>query len=268
MHYVTVEHKHNNKLVYTDDILGGNMTINLTKSRIYKLLHFVLLIAILGLLVYNQVNDSTSDATRKITVTGEATIEAEPDEYTFSPYFEAKGTDRDVLKEQVTAQANAAIEKLKELGVEEKDIRLDMSSYDRWYWRAGEEGTLVAHLEVTSNDKERAQRIQDYLLTLDIKGMISPNATFSEARSKEIDAQVTELAIDDAKAKAELQAKKFEAKIGKVVEVNQAQESAIPYYGRVSAEGVASDTANQSSVPVLPGQNEYRQTVTVTYELE
>jgi uncharacterized protein YggE len=243
------------------------MTVNLTSNALYKIVQIALLVIILILLVLSKPWDtSASTEIRKITVTGQATVKEKPDEYRFNPYYEATGTNQAELKEQLTTQANQAVDALKELGVPEQDIKLDANSYDRWYVaQEGEEGTLSVYLQITTRNEELAQEIQDYLLSTPAKGQLSPRATFSEAKQKELDVQVTDQAIEDAKTKANQQAKKFGTKVGDVIEVSQSQDSVFP---------VAYDTLElgapeaRSSLPVLPGQNEYRQTVTVTYELQ
>lgn len=246
------------------------MTINITKDDFLKYVQLLLLIVVTGLLLWSRpwAADS-SELTRTIQVSGEATIEAVPDEFVFYPYFEQEGKDRDQLKVALTQQANTAVEELKELGVAEEKIKLDASSYDRWYWRENEEGILTVSLNITVDNKDLAQEVQDYLLTLDIKGQLTPQAVFSQSKQKELDAQAVEQASNDARAKAEAQAKLFGADLGKVIKVEQGFDSVFPVaFDGVATLEVGAEDAARSSLPVLPGENEYRQTVTVTYELK
>jgi uncharacterized protein YggE len=245
------------------------MTILVTPNKVYKLAQIILLVAILGLSLWSQPwNTRSSSTTRKITVSGQSTIEAEPDEFVFSPYFQQSGTDSEALKNSLNEKANSAVAKLMELGVEEKDIKLDSSSYDYWYYQKDEEGTLTISLQVTVNNKDKAQEVQDYFQTLDMVGQLSPRAVFSKDKQKELDAHAVEEATSEARAKAEAQAKLLGAKVGKVIEVNQGYDSVFPiaYDSISSLEAGAEDVS--SSIPVLPGQNDYTQTVTVVYELQ
>lgn len=245
------------------------MTINLTKDLLFKVAHGAVLVAILGLLLWSQPwQNSASDNTRKITVSGSASVEAEPDGYTFNPYFEAKGSDKDALKTEVTKKANAAIDKLKEIGVEDKDITLDVSSYDRWYWREGQDGNLSAYLTIRTSDKDKAQEIQNYLLSTDAKGQLTSTGNFSEDKLKQLQADAKNKAIEDAKSKAETQAKSFDAKLGKVITVaDDANYAVEPMMARGAAEMSLDDSAS-TDLPVLNGQDQVYQTVTVTYELK
>ncbi len=245
------------------------MTFNVSSKQLFSGLQFALLILIVGLLLWSKPWVSANgQESRKITVTGESTIKAEPDEFMFNPYFELQGSDQEDIKSKLTAQTNETVTKLKELGVEEKDIKLDASSYDRWYLDEGEEGILNAYLQISVRDSELVQKVQDYLLTTPAKGQLTPQASFSESKKKELDNRAVEQAIEDAKSKATLQAKKFDAKVGKVLEVNQKQDSVFPvaYGGRERDATVSVQEA--TSLPVLSGENEYSQSVTVTYELQ
>ncbi len=246
------------------------MTINVTKKTVQELLQWILLIAIFGMLLWSQPWQQSSASARKITVVGEASTDTEPDEYLFSPYFQQSGTNKDALKESLTKKANAAVTKLKELGVEEKDIKVDASSYDYWYATDEKDTPMTVSLQITVRDKDLAQEIQDYLLTLDIEGQLTPSATFSADKRKALEAQLTEEASKDARAKAEAQAKSLGAKLGKVLEVSQSGDSVMPMYasGMAVAEDTVSSGATRSSLEILPGQNEYTQVVSVTYELK
>jgi uncharacterized protein YggE len=247
------------------------MTVNITAAKLRQCVQFALLVAIFGLLLWSQPWDSSSNSaeTRTITVSGEATIEAEPDTFTFNPYFEQEGTDQDALKEALSVQANEAVEKLKELGVEDSDIKLDVSSYDYWYWDEDEEGRLSAYITIEIPAGDLVQEVQDYLLTTDAKGQLSPRASFSEEKRKNLDAQAVELASADAKSKAAVQASLFDAELGDVVTVSQGRDSIFGYPEPVALESrEASLDMASSSIPVLPGEQEYKQTVTVVYELQ
>lgn len=246
------------------------MTINISADKIMRQLQFVVLLAILGLLLWSKPWDttaSTASEQRTITVNGEAVIEAVPDEFVFYPYLEKTGTDRDALRSELTQQANVVVDQIKALGVDENSIRLDASAYDRWYWEENEEGTMTVSLTVTLDSKETAQQVQDYLLTLDnLRGQLTPQASFSESKQKELETQAVEAASKDARARAEAQAVLFDAKLGDVVTVEQGNDFGYPVFALDSAVG--EEISAKTSLPVLPGEDEYRQTVIVTYELK
>lgn len=240
-----------------------NVTIN--AKTVLNAVYLVLLVAILGLLLWSQPWDSSAGEVRKITVSGEARVEAEPDEYVFSPYFEVKGTDEDKAKAEISKLANDAVDAIKALGVEEKNITLDASSYDRWYWREGDEGVLNAYLTIKVQDKELAQKVQDYLSSSSAKGQLTSQESFSAEKQKELEKEATEKAIEDARAKAETQATLLGVKVVKVIEVKQNEEmSTFPYRGM----DMQTLEVDATSLPVLPGEQEYTKNVQVIYEIK
>jgi uncharacterized protein len=247
------------------------MTINVSPKQLWFYVQSIMIVAILVLLVWSQPWNQAaggSSTTRKITVSGSATIEAEPDEYTFSPYFQENGSDKEKLKTSLTAKANAAVERLKELGVADKDIKVDASAYDYWYYVKDQENPMTVSLTVKVDNKELAQKIQDYLLSTDATGQLTPYAVFSEEKQKELDKQAVEKATEEAKTKAEAQAKQLGTKLGKVVEVAQGDDYGYPIALDSKVEAVSGSAERSASLPVMPGENEYRQSVTITYELK
>ncbi len=244
------------------------MTFSVNMKRLFQGAQFLLVIAVFGLVLWSQPwsTTSSSDAVKTITVTGETTIEATPDEFTFYPYFRKEGTDKDALREELVSDANAIVNSLKDLGVAEEQIQLDASSYDAWYWQEDEEGILTVNLTITTKDDDQAQAIQDYLLTTDAEGQLTPQTTFSDEKQKELDALAVEQAAADAKEKAAKQAELFGAELGDVQEISQGRDSIFGGYP-IAAE-LDLQRSSEASLPVLPGQDDYRQTVVVVYELK
>ncbi len=249
------------------------MTINITPKKLLKIVEILLLVVILGLLVWSQPWESESSAqTRTITVNGEGTVEAAPDEFVLSPYFQLSGTDEKEIQAQLTQQANTAVEEIKKLGVSEDKIELDASSYDYWYAREDGEGTLTIQLTITLNDEDTAQKVQDYLLTLDnIEGQLTPRAGFSKEKSKELENEATDKAIEDARQRANRQAESLNAEVGEVITVgdNGYTDGPVLYDDLGTAElRVTEDSQSSTSLPVLPGTDEYTKTINVTFELK
>lgn len=246
------------------------MTVNFSKGHIFKLVELLLLVAILGILIWFVfIDNSSSSSAKTITVTGEATVESVPDEYVFMPYYEATGTDQVAVQEELTAKANDVTAKLKELGVEEKDITLQSSAYDNWYPDETGKSTTTVSLEVKVSNKELSQKVQDYLVTTGAKGQISPQGSFSITKTKELDVDARAKASEEARSKAEAQAAIFGAKVGDVVKIEQGTSVGIGYPEPMMAMD-ASTSAREAtaSLPVLVGQDSYSASVSVTYELQ
>ncbi len=215
--------------------------------------------------------DTTPATVRKITVAGEAVVDAVPDEYVITPYFEFTNTDRAVATDELSKQSTAISAKLKELGVADEQIKSSTTGYDMYTYSdtANTSNTLQLQYTITLDNKELAQKVQDYLLSLKPKGQISPSATFSEKKRKELEEQVRAKAIDDAKAKAEKTAAQLGSKVGKAINISDGAGYGMPMpvaYGSVGTMEARLDTS--ASVPVQEGQDKFRYSVSVEYELK
>jgi uncharacterized protein len=212
-------------------------------------------------------------AARKITMSGEAVIKTEPDEYILAPYFEFTNPDRAKATEQLALQSTTITSKLKELGVNDAQIKSSTSGYDRFYNTVPGDptaNTLQLQYTITVTSKDTAQKVQDYLLTLQPKGQLSPIAQFSEQKRKQLESEAREQAMNDAKQKAEKTAKQLDAKVGKALNVSDGAGYGMPIAmsGAVTMEARAADVSAMSSVPVQAGLDEFRFSVTVEYELK
>jgi len=212
-----------------------------------------------------------NNAGRSVSVSGQATIEAEPDEYVFSPSFELTGSDQNQLTAQISETVDEAVAALKALGVKDSDIKLSAYGGDDYYlYPTGTSGQyrVSANLSVSVDSLELAQQIQDYLATTKAAGQLTPIAQFSEAKRKELDGQAREQAIADARTKAEQSAVLLNAKLGKVLEVSEAGSwDFIPMpYAADGREAVTSDSA-AAGLPVLPGTNDYTYSLNVKFSI-
>lgn len=207
---------------------------------------------------------------RTISVSGDAVVEAEPDLYKFNPSYNIEADSQEAVLEKATAKANEVIDGLKDIGVEEKDIKLDASSYGNWWYDETEDVSRTSvYISIDVDNKEQAQEVQDFLLTTDPEGQITPWPTFSEEMQDELEIEARELAIADARQKAEQSAKELGLSVGKVVSVNEGYA-----YGGIDVAYAEVDVARNddiskvSSLPIQPGENEYNFSVTVVFEIK
>lgn len=240
-----------------------------------KLVLLALLITNIATLVLWKPWSNTSTA-RKISVTGQATVKSTPDQYVLSPYFEFTNADRTKANAELSAQSSAITAKLKELGVKDEQIKSNTSGYDKYSYTQptdNSNNTLMLSYTITLIDKDTAQKVQDYMLSLKAKGQISPQATFSEERQKQLQAEARTKAIDDAKSNADATAKQFNAKVGKVVTISDGPTMGggpIPLStsDMQTMDAKVAEANAIGNVPIQVGQDEYRYSVSVEYELK
>ena len=212
---------------------------------------------------------TSSDPTRKITISGSATIKATPDEYQLMPYFEFTG-DRTKTTNDAATMASGVTANLKELGVKDEQISSNTNSYDKFTVSGTDSGedTLTLSYTITLTDKAIAQKVQDYFLNTAAKGQLSPQASFSEDTQKKLEAEARQKAIDDAKSKASKSAGQVDAKLGKVLAITDDASGGVMPYAISSSAGVEDMSIKSSaSIPVQSGQNEFTSTVKVEFQL-
>jgi uncharacterized protein YggE len=233
-----------------------------------RIVCLVLLAVIAGMIVVWKPWSSVNGSKRTITISGEASQKAEPDEYQFSPSYIEKGSDRAAIQKSLVDKVNQVITKLKELGVAESDITLNSSTYDNYYNDGTNEVTSNSLTVIVSN-KELSQKVQDYLLTTSPQGQITPYPTFSTDKRKQLEDDIRVKAIADAKKKAGQTASELGTKLGKVVSITDQNNGIFPmsYSGAVSTMAIE-DKATVSSLPVLSGKQEVSMTVEVVYEIK
>lgn len=233
--------------------------ITLTLS--WKLLCVVLTVLLAGLVVYTRPWESQkSSQDRKITVSGEAVIKRAPDLFLFYPYYEAK------TQEEVVNVTNEAIRRLKEMGLGDAGIQTSISNYED-YGRDGPTGEWVytSSLTLTVDDKEVAQKVQDYLVESKAAGSISPSYDFTRDTKKQLKDEAAILAIEDARRRADSQANSLGVKLGQVVNVTEPEDFQVYPVGMYDSTTL--ERGSSASLLIQAGENEFTYTVKVEFEI-
>jgi len=227
-------------------------------------------LAIAGMLVIWKPWAGAQTSDRTISVTGDATLKAVPDEYIFSPSYDFTNASQQTALSQLTVQSNTIISKLKSLGVSNDQISTNSTGGDSYYNFVTNDDNTVTYtlqLTITVDNSSLAQKIQNYLVSTSPTGSVSPDVNFSNAQQANLDNQARNIATKDARAKAEQTATNLGFKLGAVKSV--ADESGfnnptpLLYSGNI-ASGAASATP-QPSLSVQPGQNELDYSIDVVY---
>lgn len=242
---------------------------------VFGVINFLLVVGTLisVVLFWRPWDPTVATSSRKITITGSAIVQDEPDEFTFTPSYTKDTT------EAITKLNNQIIATLKNLGVKDSQIKNNASSYgstDVYYMHPidGKEQNTLS-LTVTVNDKKLAQKVQDYLLTTNPEGNITPIASFSASKRKALQDKARGDAIKDARMKANQTATGLGTKLGKVLEISEGANTSGCGVGDticpVALEGSTSsskDTTTDKSPSIQPGINDLTYSFTVTFSLE
>ncbi len=226
---------------------------------------------VVAIIMWKPWDSAPAAGDRTVSVSGSVTLKAEPDEYVFYPSYEFKNPDKAAGLKDMTTKSDEVVAGLKKAGVADKDIKTNVSGYRDYYFYDEEERTHTYSLQitVTTQSREAAQKVQDYLLTTNPSGAVTPQATFSKAKQKELEAKGREQATKEARAKAEQQAQNLGFKIGKVKSV-QDSDSGYGYPMPISTmmDSAKAISSAEPSLAVQPGENELTYTVQVTYYIK
>lgn len=235
-----------------------------------RVICIALALVIVGMLAVWQPWIAGEKTERKVTLSGEATVKAIPDEFVFQPYFERTGVAENALKQELNTYGDKLLTDLKNLGVAEKDVTLESDAYRSLQPEpvptsntGTTQQTVTLRTTIRVVNKDLAQKVQNYLAGTDAKGQLTAQPSFSEAKRKELENQARSKAITDAKNKAAQAAKNLDAKLGKVLEITD-----------TAGEGTIRPLDNQGTtssadkaLPVTPGQQQVTVAVQVAFEL-
>ena len=234
----------------------------------YRFIIVLLLAVIVAMLLMWRPWSATAADDRTVTVTGEAKLTAEPDEFVFTPTYQVKHTDKDVALSLIAKKSESIVTRLKELGVPDNKIKTNSSGHDGPVYypeRGSDESNYSLSSTVTVGARDLAQKVQDYLVTTEPTGAVSPQASFSDAKRKELESRARDEATKDARSKADQSARTLGFKISKVKSVQDGAgfDGPYPMPGRGEIGTQALD--NRSKLNVQPGENDLHYSVTVVY---
>lgn len=173
-----------------------------------------------------------------------------------------------------TKKMNDVVAVLKELGVEEKDIKTTGYSLNPVYNYTNQRGQELVGYEVTQNLTLKIRdlaKIGDIIAKTTEKGANQIGGiNFTIDDEFALKNQARELAIEKAKEKAELIAKQSGMKLGEVKSVYESQEQTPVTYAYTNAklDMAVSSGGGIASPEIQSGQNEIKVDVTLVYEVK
>ena len=241
----------------------------------YRTLAIAVLVVIIAvmLVIWKPWETSAKASDRTVSVTGQATLTAVPDEYIFSPSYDSTNSDKTAALAELTQKSSDITAKLKSLGVTSNQIKTNTTGggggvYYPMMVRPDGTSTYTLSFTITVNSLSLAQTVQDYLATTTPTGDVSPQADFSTAKRLSLESQARDLATKDARAKANQSAQNLGFKLGAVKSVSDDAG----FGGPIEAvPGVMSNGANSAApvkLDVQPGENSLDYSVSVVYYLK
>jgi uncharacterized protein len=238
-------------------------------------------LAVETLVAFKNLRD-VSPAYNTISISGEGEAFAVPDLATFSFTVSADEKTVAAAQEQVTKKVDAIVAAIKNLGIDEKDIKTtDYSAYPRYsysqaactpnYCPPGKqvlEGYTASH-NITVKVRDTAKAGDALAVAGDNGATGLSNISFTVDDPDKITQEARALAIKEAREKAELLSDELGVRLVRVVSFSDGTDPGYPIpYGRAEM-GMGGDMAvTQAKAPTLPqGENKVRVVVNVVYEI-
>lgn len=239
-----------------------------TIGVVAAVLVLAVLVGIVGVLYARPVTAQTGSGVpgmRQVTVVGTGEAKGRPDTATVQIGVETEGaTSQDALAKN-TEQAQAIQQKLKELGVDEKDIQTNNFSVYPTY---GQDGRQITGYQVGNSVSVKIRNLDQSGTLLDQVVQAGANSiygiSFGVENPEDLLNQAREQAVQDARVRAEQLARASGGSLGQVLVITENIGSTpipMPLADR------AMEAAAGQAVPVEPGEQSFSMNVQVTFEL-
>ncbi len=264
-----------------------NLITEMTSSKAMRaalVAVFALLALFLLVSTWNSAFDrDPGDPYSTITVEGTGEAAAVPDTARVSFTVTESATTVADAQTQATGKTDAAIAAVKELGVEEQDVKtLSYNVSPRYqYSQPCTPGMMCAGMvsgspkitgydvsqtiQVKIRDTAKAGDVLQALGTIGVQNISGPEFVVDDEDAVKSEARAE--AIEKAQAKAKVLAKDLGVRLGDVVNFYESGP-AYPMYDSYGGKGGGMMNASAQSAPSLPvGQDESSVTVSITYEI-
>ncbi len=197
---------------------------------------------------------------------GEGKVVVVPDQATLSMGVQESGFNLKQVQEQVNKKMAALSKALKDLGVDDKDIKTTGYNYYPDY-NDKNRYTAYATVQVTVRELENVSPAMDLIGTLGLDNVSGPTFGLSDELMNKSVKEARGLAIEKAKAKAEELSDLAGMKLGRIVNIAEGS-SPSPNYMVRNAAPMAADAVmmEKTATPVEAGSSEVVVNVTLSYE--
>jgi len=239
-------------------------------NRRNKIIIAVLVFLLIVLGAKNYKSDKNSCGEREIvTVSGEANLEEMNKLASFTVSIEGEDEEKDKAVKDLEERSARVIKLVKDFGIEDKDIETEtMNVYQESIWDDGEkrkgDWKASTSISLVLREVDKSSKLTSLLNSSDIERVNGPNFYIDED-DKENDKELFEMAVKDAREKAELLAKSAGRRLGEAVKISEGSSSQPSVY---KAMGGVMELSTDSSMPVEVGSSKLSKSVVVVFELK
>ena len=195
-----------------------------------------------------------------ITVTAEGEAVARPDTAYLNLGFQTENTSLEAAREEAARQMNNILDKIKQLGVKEKDIQT--TNYSIWYDQERRVFVINNNVSVTIRNIESSSNILDEAIKAGANYV--SGISFGIENKSELEKQARQRAMENAREKAQQLAQAAGVTLGLPVYISEGAVSNPPI---VLPAGVEARSAADVSTPIEPGSMKVTISVQVTFSI-
>jgi uncharacterized protein YggE len=205
-----------------------------------------------------------------VTINGEGKVTAKPDVAKVQMGVVTEGTTVKDIQKKNTDKMNSIIAALKDMGIKSEDLQTENYNLSpRYDWTDGKQNligyTVSQNLSVKIRDLDKAGDV------IAKGGELGSNQMggiqFVIDDPKALEAQARDKAIDDARQKADVLAKKLGLQVAKVISFNESSGSVFPPQPYYMMDKAVANEGAAAAPQIEPGSQEVVSSVSVTFEV-
>lgn len=263
---------------------GGHGVLSsplVTKAAALFLIVATILVAALAVNAVKDFGDADPIAGNVVTVEATGKVSAAPDTATITFTVSEDAETASLAQDAAGKKVNVALALLKDLGIEEVDIKTSVYNMSpRYSYQPpcytypcpyNESQRIIGYtasqtVEVKVRNLDQTGKVLADLGDAGVSNIYGPS--FVIDNEDELKAEARKLAIEEARAKAKVLAKDLDVRLVRVVNFWESTGPVYPFYGRAEAMGLGGGDGVKVSVPEIPtGENEIAVSVSITYEI-
>ncbi len=221
-------------------------------------------------------NNYKPNAQNTFPVTGEGKVSAVPDLATINLGVLASATSAKDAQAEAAKKINNITEFVKKQGIDEKDVQTVQSSlYPNQDYRDGKSTITGYQASYTLAIKVHGTDVIKQKLGIILEGVTDNGANQINSQQLTIEnpdalkQQAQEIAIDNAKKKAEALAQRAGLKLGRIISINDSGSGGYPLpYAVDSAAGYGGGAEKSFAPNIQPGSQDVTANMTIVFELK
>ena len=245
--------------------------MKLFESKYFNFLALAL-ITVLVIYVLTLINEKVETSVNTIYVTGTAEMYATPDVGLVNVSVLTENKDLSSASNEASEKMNAVITFLKSEGVDQKDIKttgFNINPRYEWENKTGKRTLVGYEVSQTVNVKIRDLTKTGKIISESVSNGANDvsSLSFIVDDDEQLKEDVKNLAIEDAKKKANNLEKTLGVKLNKIVNFSESSYAPSPSYDY--GGGIMEKAMTSSVAPTIEtGQNKITSTVTITYSVK